>query len=444
MTPLTSKITEAKILQVVAGGFVLVLLTTLAVGLVGLGSIRSIQSNANELVTELRLSSDLIAEIQRQLGNLSAISHRLAKDPDAVDSERLLAQVTEAETSINRMATAARATSAEPLWERLVTASKGFSEQVRRVLEQEHASPEVVGQLFERHEKLLSSVSALINLSYRRAVQAQGQIDRQSRRLARQALYVVGACMLVAVLLAVSTLLLAARLIQRMEEQSSELSRVSWHLLENQEVTARRFSHELHDELGQSLTAVKANLAALSASAVPARQRIQDCVALVDEAIENVREMSLLLHPRILDDFGLDAALRSLGERFGERTNIKVAYESNLDRHLPSHVSTHLFRIAQEALTNVARHSKADVVRVRLWHNARRVSLSVEDNGMGFPSDTSANMKGLGLVTMGARARNLGGNLTIAKGRDGGVRIEVTVPARRLSDVKEDPYPAGR
>ena len=87
-------------------------------------------------------------------------------------------------------------------------------------------------------------------------------------------------------------------------------------MLEDQEATARRFSHELHDELGQSLTAVKTNLAALDRTAGPGRGRLEDCLRLVDDAIGNVRQMSQLLRPTILDDFGLEAGVRWLAEAF--------------------------------------------------------------------------------------------------------------------------------
>ncbi len=100
-------------------------------------------------------------------------------------------------------------------------------------------------------------------------------------------------------------------------------------MLEDQEATARRFSHELHDELGQQLTAMKTNLAALDAGGQVNRARLEDCLRLVDEAIGNVRQMSQLLRPTILDDFGLEAGLRWLAEGFTARTGIEVHLDSN-------------------------------------------------------------------------------------------------------------------
>ena len=123
----------------------------------------------------------------------------------------------------------------------------------------------------------------------------------------------LGACLILALLCAVFTVQMTTRLFHRMEWQAGELFRVSWHMLENQETTARRFSHELHDELGQSLTAVKANLLALRRESSP--QRVEDCLSLVDDTIDNVRQLSQLIRPAILDDFGLDAGLRWLTGR---------------------------------------------------------------------------------------------------------------------------------
>src|SRR5208283_3096899 len=120
---------------------------------------------------------------------------------------------------------------------------------------------------------------------------------------------------LLAVLFAVVTVRMVSQLTREMEWQAAELSRVSWHMLERQEATARRFSHELHDELGQALTAVKTNLTALDGGP-EGQRRLADCLALVDGAIGNVREMSQLLRPTILDDFGLEAGVRWLTEGF--------------------------------------------------------------------------------------------------------------------------------
>src|SRR5206468_1474101 len=186
----------------------------------------------------------------------------------------------------------------------------------------------------------------------------QGQIERRTSRLSDISLIFAAASVVLALIFAIITVRLVTQLIRQMEWQTAELARVSWHMLEDQEATARRFSHELHDELGQSLTAVRTNLTALESSGQDP-QRVADCLRLVDDAIGNVRQMSQLLRPTILDDFGLEAGLRWLCEGFTHRTGIEVEFHGGLGRRLPDETETHLFRIAQEALTNVARHSGA-------------------------------------------------------------------------------------
>jgi signal transduction histidine kinase len=203
-------------------------------------------------------------------------------------------------------------------------------------------------------------------------------------------------------------------------------------MLENQEATARRFSHELHDELGQSLSAIKTNLTALGNGANGQGDRLHDCLQLVDDAIGNVREMSHLLRPTILDDFGLEAGLRWLAEGFSARTNIAVHVDSAYSGRLPDETETHLFRITQEALTNVARHSGAQRVDIRLEVTNGDVLLTIQDDGRGLapePRNGTPATGGLGLIGMRARARSARGDMTVRSRPGEGVRIEVRAPA---------------
>jgi two-component system NarL family sensor kinase len=151
---------------------------------------------------------------------------------------------------------------------------------------------------------------------------------------------------------------------------------------------------------------------------------------LVDEAIKNVREMSQLLRPTILDDFGIDAALRSLTDSFAVRTGIQVNYESNVHgERLPDETETALFRIAQEALTNIARHSNASTVWIALGNQGKSVSMKIRDNGKGFTmSGKRPASGGLGLAGMQTRAHGCGGNLKVSAAEGKGVEIEVACP----------------
>jgi len=444
MAVLTKKTSDRKILHVLVAGFVVVLLSTVFAGLVGIRNLRSINENANRIVEELRITSNLIAQVQRQLATQSAVIHRLSKAPEAIDNEKVLEMVRDANRNIANISARGGDAFEADLWRQLERASQAFSAEAEHSLGLADVPIAATRTLYSRHEELITAATALINLSYRRAVQAQTQIDRQSHRLIRETLYAVTLSLLVAVMLAVITLKLAARLILQREEQALELSRVSWHLLENQEETARRFSHELHDELGQSLTAVKANLAALEPNPREASEKVRDCIGLVDESIQNVREMSRLLHPRVLDDFGLDVALRALTERQARRPGVEIEYESNFERRLPLEIATHLYRVAQEALTNVAKHSHATHVKVRLWREGDLVTLSVLDNGTGLKEEARDGGAGLGLVAMAARARRIGGEFRLAGNPEGrGLLIEVRAPVEGEYENEQDPDTAG-
>jgi signal transduction histidine kinase len=158
-----------------------------------------------------------------------------------------------------------------------------------------------------------------------------------------------------------------------------------------------------------------------------------DCLHLVDESIANVRELSQLLRPVILDDFGLEAGLRWLLDRFGQRSRIDVTFASNLDVPLLPGVETHLFRIAQEALTNIARHSQASSVHCKLWLDQAWLQLMIEDDGIGLTPNASEQSSSLGLIGMRARARECGGSLELENVVPSGLRIKILLPRARVT-----------
>jgi len=176
------------------------------------------------------------------------------------------------------------------------------------------------------------------------------------------------------------------------------------------------------------LTAIKSNLAAIAANPAD-RARIEDCMKLVDESISNVRELSQLLRPTILDDFGLDAGVRWLTDRFRDRARIEVEYKSEFTGRLPDETETHLFRIVQEALTNVARHSGATRVFIHLRREHGEIRLTIQDNGKGLPESRGG---GMGLNGMRARAQSAGGELKLKSSPGGGLTIEVAAPLGKM------------
>ncbi len=463
---LPTQIGPRSIAQVLFVGFTLVILLLLVAGFFGLRNIYVIQQSADSLAQHEVVTTNLIAEVQSEQTALNAVFHKMARDPESIDREKILSELDETERHIERIVASATGTPQEPMWRRLGAASHAFSAEARRLLELETVPTGLSRRMFNRHEEVLAHVATIIRSNDQEKLSAQQQIARHTGELIFRSALLFGACLVLALVCAFLTVRLASDLLHKMEWQASELSRVSWHMLESQESAARRLSHELHDELGQSLTAVKANLVALEGQSRPedtvVQERLQDCLRLVNETVSNVRQISQLLRPTILDDFGLDAALRSLCERFHQRTGIEVEYHSNLHSRLPDETETHLFRIAQEALTNVARHSGATRVQVDLQAGADRLLLEVSDNGCGLKADGAApermdasdpdSRPGIGMVGMRARARSIGGELRFRSGAEHGaglsveVQLPVTAPDKELDgkrDLEKDPHPVG-
>lgn len=203
-------------------------------------------------------------------------------------------------------------------------------------------------------------------------------------------------------------------------------------LVDAREEERRNIARELHDELGQRLTALKLELSALdqsNAACIPP-QRMQSMIEMVDDTVSATRRISMDLRPLMLDDLGLQAAIEWLAQEFERRAGLKIAL--NLDPAPdPMHqkVLTALYRIVQEALTNIVRHSGADHVAIAITHTGSMVELHIEDNGRGFPGQPLQTPKGsFGLIGIQERVLMMGGQLDIGNQPDGGARLVVKLP----------------
>ncbi len=443
MHVLPQQVTSRSIFRVLLVGFGLVILLLVSAGFFGITNIRSIQRNAATLVEQQQETADLVDEIQSEQEALSVVFYTLARDPQLVDRAKILKELDDSDQNMGEIVEQTEGTPEEGLGKALKRATDAFTAEARRLLALENAPTLLSRDLFQRHRQATNAVARLIASGRAKSEAAQRMITAQSRQLFTQSFVLLGACLLPAVLFSILTVRMTTALFRKMEWQTSELSRVSWRLLENQETVARRFSHELHDELGQSLTALKANITSLGRGE-GSDGRLNDCLDLVDGAIRNVRELSQLLRPTILDDFGLDASLRWLVEKFTERTGIEADYSSDFTGRLSDETETHLFRIAQEALTNVARHSHAKRVGVALHANQSELRLSVTDDGVGLTEGGAVAERGMGMIGMRARARSAGGELAVQSKPGAGVSVEVQVPIRAVSHgKKEDTHSAG-
>jgi len=423
------RVDERTVLTGLVAGFGAVMLLLGAAGWLAVREGRSIRLNAEELMREQVLVTRLLHEAQVEEDALALTLHRLTRSVDPAERAGQLRELEQADRAIARLADQARTTAQAAPWHRLAGATRGFSEQVRQAFAAEGGiSQERMERLFSAHDEVVRLIHGLILESTDHLERLDLRLAGHLRALAGKSALLLGSALVLSGVCAAGTIAYVRSSIRRIEGQTDELNRVSWNMLQSQEEAARRFSHELHDELGQSLAAVRANLVARTCA--DEAHRRADCLQLVDAAIANVRELSQLLRPVILDDFGLDAGLRWLTEGFAQRTRLQVSYHSDLNTRLHSDLETHLFRIGQEALTNVARHAGATRVSLRLHAGGGRVLLDIEDDGRGLPADPSTSRPGLGLTGMRARARQCGGTLEIKPVFPHGLALRIDVPLR--------------
>jgi signal transduction histidine kinase len=206
-------------------------------------------------------------------------------------------------------------------------------------------------------------------------------------------------------------------------------------LLNVQDEERRKFARELHDSVGQHLAAIKMGVSILG-SKTPGDAILQDCLRLLDDAIAETRTISHLLHPPLLDEAGLKSASRWFVEGFGQRSGIDVHLEiPDTGERLTQAIELALFRVLQESLTNVHRHSKATRADVSLNTSGNSVILRVKDNGTGMPAEILQNLRqeragaGVGLAGMTERIRETGGRLEIHSSA-AGTEIVARVPIR--------------
>jgi len=221
-----------------------------------------------------------------------------------------------------------------------------------------------------------------------------------------------------------------------LRESRKRLQILSQRLVEVQEEERRAIARELHDRVGQTLSALNINLIIMRGQILPdslerVGPRFNDSMQLVGETITLVRDVMSNLRPAVLDDYGLEAALQSHMDEFTARYGIRVIFDrptQPIPRLGPSIEMTFL-RIAQEALINIARHANATQVTLSLWQDGSSVCMTILDNGSGIVSWQEANRPGShGLTIMRERAEAFGGNLKVDSVPGQGTKVEMSIP----------------
>lgn len=319
----------------------------------------------------------------------------------------------------------------------LANASGGTPATIRELLNQR------IGPRREAALAISEEITTLNRNTYIKQQADEAQIYQLAERNSRRNL---GFALVTGLGVLLLTSLYAWKLESRLRDQmkrdaaiSAELQQSSAKVLNAQEEERRTIARELHDEVGQALTAIRVELDVaqrrlLGTGAAP--DALHEAQAITDSALQTVRSLSQLLHPAALDDLGLpaviEASLRGLSRRHNLRARL---HQVGMDERLPREVELAAYRIVQEALTNVAKHAQATECNVRLTQLSDRLLVEVEDNGVGFIDDTDRPIvsRGLGLVSVRERAVRLGGTFNVLSAPGEGTRVIVSLPEQGVA-----------
>jgi len=294
-------------------------------------------------------------------------------------------------------------------------------------------------QVRQHRAELIQMVNQVDAISARQMAASDARMNETFSRLRQRLMMIVALAVGVGLLLAGFTVWRTLRLERELEEHyqevlntQRELKELSARLVSAQEEERRNISRELHDEVGQSLSALlmeagnAAAAANVPADAAHVRQHVDSIKKLAEASVNIIRNMTLLLRPSMLDDFGLVPALEWQAREVSKRTGIRVQVTAaDSAGELPDDLKTCIYRVVQEALHNCARHAQARSVRVVVRQKGSKIILSVEDDGRGFDA---GRVRGLGLVGMEERVRHLGGAFHIRSTPGTGTKVDVELP----------------
>jgi signal transduction histidine kinase len=422
-------------------GLVVSLVTIAGMGWYTVREVRTLRDEQTAITERNRRDSLQLIRIQ---SNLATVSTALRDMADRVEPypvvywrqtfDRLRADLNEAITLENTFAPAERP---EAQQRRLRESVDRFWTSLDQVFAQAAAGDEkgalarVRTSVGAQHLELVGLVSQFLVLNNRVQEEASQRNREIYERVVGEIIVLVAALLVLVALIGVYTIWANRRAFQEVARLSGQLRTLSWRMLRIQEDLQQSFSRELHDEFGQVFTAigmllgrVKRNLPAES----PLGADVEEVRGIAQQTLERIRVQSRLLHPTVLDDFGLEKAVEWYVEQFGRQNDIATHFEvAGPIGVVPPESTIHIYRIVQEALTNVSKHAGAKEAWVRLAQRNGRLALAIEDRGRGLPAG-DAVARGVGLVSMRERAELMGGTFAIRPATPRGVIVDVEVP----------------
>ena len=294
-----------------------------------------------------------------------------------------------------------------------------------------------------RQAALSTAVARLLVENNESEQQAAARIAEIHQRVQRQVYLFLGATLTAILLTGIYLIYANRRLFARLAALSEQRSELAQKLISTQESTLRSVSRELHDEFGQVLTAIGSMLARAGKHAPDSQVRteLREVSQIAQSTLENVRSLSQALHPVILEEAGLESAIDWYLPTVERQTGIAIVFEKSGTPFPVEHsMGVHIYRVLQEALNNVARHSGANEARVRLKFLPNGLQLEVEDHGVGLSK--SRDNHGIGLVAMRERAELLGGSIEFLQPETGGTLVRLRVPVEVRAHAEQDLRPA--
>ena len=302
---------------------------------------------------------------------------------------------------------------------------------------EDEARDQIRSTLQPRQASLSTAVARLLVENNEYEEQTARQVQTIYAQIQRQALLFLTGTLVVIVLTSLYVIRANRQLFAELAALSNRRHELARQLIATRESTLREIARELHDEFGQILTAIGSMLDRAGRQAPegsPLREDLREVREIAQNALDSVRGLSQTLHPSILEDAGLDDTVGWYVSQAERQLGVKVSYErSGSPLPVASAAGIHVYRVLQEALSNVARHSGAREAWVRLRTNDDALELEVEDHGRGL--DASTEKRGLGIVTMRERAELVGGTIAFASPRDGGTIVRLRVPLQQGSRV---------
>jgi signal transduction histidine kinase len=406
----------------------------------------------NDLVDRNRKDSLQLLRIQNDLNSL-ALAMRDMLDNDepypltawAAQFQRVRTDLDDALRREQQVASVNRTSEQEQYLENSV---RQFWDAVDRTFALAHdtnqteARTQIRISLRARQEALSTAVSRLLVQNNESEEQAALQIGQIYSRVQRQ-VYLFLTATLIAILFTSLYLIRSNRqLFAQLAALSEQRSELAQKLIATQESTLRHISRELHDEFGQILTAVGMMLTRAGKQAPESstlRTDLREVCEIAQAALDKVRSLSQALHPVMLEETGLESTLDWYLPVVERQAGIHVSYEKSGESFpVDGNSAIHVYRVVQEALNNMTRHSEATEAWVRLRFQPQALEVEVEDHGRGF--EAAAAKQGIGLVAMRERAELMGGAVEFMRPVQGGTLVRLTVPRENLDSHGEDSH----